>query len=188
MVQSGRLYLRRVTFDEAGRPLEERFTNGNDTPGSRVEYIYGEDGRLLLKLFHHPDAPVPDREEYLWEGDRLFSVARIFTTGKYGWRYEYHYDDSGRLKRAVKIDRYWKDVVVWTKKFRFDSEGRVAEVSGGGLDENIQWREEYNYPPGESALAEKKRWDAQDRMNSHILYRYDREGSLVSEKDLSPSG
>jgi hypothetical protein len=183
-----RLYSRNMIFDERGHLLEERYTNGDNSPGSWIEYWYDQDGRLAEKIFHHPDAAVPDTEVYTWEGDRLLSVTRLFTTGRYGWRYEYSYDDQGRLSLATKIDRYWKDVVVWRKTYVYDEQARLIRSTGGGLDKNIQWSEEYGYGSDDPYPTEKKRWDAKGELNSLTRFEFDSRGNLLAEKEYNPEG
>lgn len=185
----GRFYFRRVTYDLRGLPLEEEFRKDDDSPELLISYDYDSQGRRVKKAFRYPDHPhVWVYENYLWEKDALASVGRIFTTGKFGWRYEYSYDQVGRLSTARKYDRYWKDLVVWTKRFTYDELGRIREISGGGLDENLQWREEFDYIDDREKPREKRRWDADGILDSITLYGYDEGGLLLSEKDVSPGG
>jgi hypothetical protein len=184
----GRIYSREMFFDDRGNLREERYTNGDDSPGSWIEYGYDPEGRLTEKIFHHPDAAVPDTEIYTWEGNRLLSVARLFTTGRYGWRYEYSYDEQGRLALATKIDRYWKDVVVWRKTYVYDDLGRLIKSTGGGLDENIQWTEEYSYDAEDPYPTEKRRWDARGELNSLTRFEFDAGGNLLAEKEYTKDG
>ena len=178
-------YRRVWSFDEEGKLLTETFFDSEEKQGSQISYIYDRDGRLVLKEFHHPDALVADHEEYVWdETGRLFSVARIYTTGKYGWRFEYSYDEEDRLIFVTKIDRYWKDVVVWRKSFSYDEAGRITASEGGGLDENIHWYDEYAYDEG-GRLVSQEKYDVNHELVSRTLLTYAEEGQVIREEYLN---
>ena len=184
----GLQYIRVVRFTLRGEPESETFFNPDGSPGSRVLYQYDAQGRLARKEFHHPDARVPDTETYLWDSlGRLQSVARAYTTGMYGWRFEYTYDEQGRIILATKIDRYWKDVVVWRKTFTYNGEGLLVSTSGGGLDENIRWRDDYRYD-AQGRLSEQLKYDVSGTLISHTFFGRDHRGRINREWQETPGG
>ncbi len=186
--EDGLQYVKITSFDTSGLMDSEIFINGDGTPGTRLLYFYDDQGRLINREFHHPDAPVADIETYVWnESEKLFSVARIYTTGKYGWRFEYRYDDEGRLIFVTKIDRYWKDVVVWEKSFEYNSLGDITGSAGSGLDENIRWYDEFFYNE-KNQLTEKIKSDVNNEITAHTRYSYSDSGNISKEWQQSPDG
>ncbi|MBI9103645.1 MAG: hypothetical protein JEY99_14620 [Spirochaetales bacterium] len=181
-------YSRISEFSRGGVVESETFYDENGKEGSKILYFYDDAGRLSLKEFHHPDARIPDSEYYVWDNQgRLFSVARVYTTGKYGWRFEYTYDEFNRLSVVTKIDRYWKDVVVWVKKFSYDEAGRVVSAEGGGLDENIRWYDEFEWD-SENRLAVKKKFDVNKELVSITRFGYSNDGRVDLEEYFDVSG
>lgn len=184
----GLQYIREIRFDIHGHIESESYLNPDGTEGSRILYYYDSSQALIRREFHHPDARTPDTETYIRDTTgTLLSVSRAYTTGMYGWRFDYSYDDQGRLVLVTKIDRYWKDVIVWEKEFLYDEKGRVTASTGGGMDPNIRWRDEYRYDDN-NLLSEKIKYDVDGDLISHTVYERDYTGRINREHQLSLSG
>lgn len=168
----GLFYVREIRFNPQGLIESEVFYNADGTPGSAVLYVYDHQARLSRREFRHPNTRAPDTETYVWHQEdprRLVSASRIYTTGAYGWRFEYFYDEAGRLFRINKIDRYWKDVNVWEKDLSYDNRGRITMAESRGMDSNIAWRDEYYYTDA-GEIRETRRYDVNGALSTRTVF------------------
>jgi hypothetical protein len=177
-------YRRELRFDRRGLLESESYFNADDSPGSRILYFYDNQGRLIRREFHHPGARTPDTEIYTYGASppfQLASLSRVYTTGMYGWRFEYVYDDQGRLSQIKKIDRYWSNVLVWQRHFEYDEQNRIRSEEAWGQDPFIRWRYEYDHlGPVET---ERRMWNYEGLLAARTVYGRNSRGDLIRETE-----
>ncbi|MDR1895023.1 MAG: hypothetical protein LBQ61_10130 [Spirochaetales bacterium] len=182
-------YVRELEFDSSGRLKSESYFNADGTPGSRILSFYDGESRLLWREFHHPGAGTPDMETFVYSPYPpypLISLERLYTTGTYGWRFEYAYDESGRLQEIKKFDRYWKNLLVWQRRLEYDGEDRLKGETAFGQDPFIRWRFEYDYPS--SGETERRIFNYRDAQSGRTVYRFNEKGHLTGETEFDSLG
>ena len=151
-----------LRYSPEGLLLSEEYYNKDDSPGNRIDYSY-EDGLLVLKTQSHPDVKNPDREIFTHTPDgRILNAEKIFSTGNYGWRFQNSYDNSGRIILTSKYDRYWNWMLVYSRMFQYDEQGRLSATEGFGMQSELLWRDEHFY-------------DEQGRVSETVKYNPDSE-------------
>lgn len=144
--------------------------------GSRRDFVYDQAGRLL-RLEQRPDTshaePVTSPEsyqEYGYAGDRVISIRSFAKEDGAYVNYHtvrYSYDDAGRVEAQTTETPAWDGTRTTTAAFRYDAEGRVAEVqTAAGVATNV-----YHYE-GLSRLLREELIYFQPNVPSRFIYTY----------------
>ena len=167
-----------LSYSPEGLLESEEYFNTDGSPANRIDYTY-KDGLLSLKTQSHPDVINPDREIFTMSPDgRIMEAEKIFSRGNYGWKFRNSYDDKGRIILTSKYDRYWKWMLVYSRIFDYDENGRLSSTEGYGMQSELLWRDEHQYN-SEGLVVESCKYNPDNELVVRILNRYNENGNYT---------
>ena len=171
-------YILELRYGSGGELLSEIYYNEDGSEGNSIEYTW-ENGLLVLKTQYHPDIRNPDREHYLMSPDgRILEAEKIFSQGRYGWRFKNSYDSHGRLILTSKYDRFWNWMLVYSRLYDYDDAGRLSTTESYGMDSSLLWRDEYRYD-ADGRVGESLKYNPAGDIVVRIVDSYGPEGLHV---------
>ena len=174
-----------LKYDGKGRLTDENYFNADGSAANSISYEY--DGMdLAVKIQDHPSVINPDRELFRIVDGRILEAEKIFSKGRYGWKYRNSYDDKGRIVLTSKYDRYWNWKLVYSRIFSYDDQGRLEYTEGFGMNSELLWRDEFEYD-ADGRVSVSRKFNPDGDLVVRIENSYNAEG-LAARREFFDGG